>query len=72
VPETDVSDRQLLPSEKPLAIQRRRLEQAGYTEADNIAELGMEDLSMLCRFIYQTPVLPTMDPVRFLDTTGHS
>ncbi|KAL7424524.1 cysteinyl-tRNA synthetase [Cryptotrichosporon argae] len=55
-------DRQLLPSEKPLAIQARRLAQAGYTEAENIPELGKEDLSLLCKLIYMTPVLPVVGP----------
>lgn len=71
-------DRQLLPSERPLALQARRLLQAGYTEAEHIEELGKEDLSMLCRFIYQTPVLPVMNPeeessyesFEFIDLSG--
>lgn len=71
-------DRQLLPSERPLALQARRLLQAGYTEAEHIEELGKEDLSMLCRFIFQTPVLPVMNPeeessyesFEFIDLSG--
>nr|XP_031860394.1 uncharacterized protein CI109_004284 [Kwoniella shandongensis]KAA5527466.1 hypothetical protein CI109_004284 [Kwoniella shandongensis] len=55
-------DRMLLPSEKPAAIQHRRLLQAGYTDAEHIEDLGKDDLAILCRFIYQTPVLPIMDP----------
>ncbi|WVN89993.1 uncharacterized protein L203_105224 [Cryptococcus depauperatus CBS 7841] len=55
-------DRMLLPSEKPLVIQHRRLLQVGYTEADHLDALGKNDLALLCRFIYQTPILPTMDP----------
>lgn len=57
-------DRQLLPSEKPAAIQFRRLKQAGYSEAhDKLEELGKQNLTMLCRFIYQPPVLPVIDAV---------
>lgn len=55
-------DRQLLPSEKPVAIQLRRLLQAGYSDADRIEEKGRENLAMLCRFIFQVPYLPTLDP----------
>jgi adenylate cyclase len=57
-------DRQLLPSEKPLAIQDRRLRQAGYTDLERLEELGKEDLFILCKFIHQTPNLPVMNPVR--------
>lgn len=39
-------------NEKPLAIQKRLLEQAGYSESDRIDDLGMEDHSYLCRFTF--------------------
>ncbi|WWC95139.1 hypothetical protein V866_001993 [Kwoniella sp. B9012] len=55
-------DRLLLPSEKPIAIQHRRLLQAGYTEAEHPEEIGKDDMAILCRFIYQTPALPIMNP----------
>lgn len=55
-------DRMLLPSEKPLTIQHRRLLQLGHTEADHLDELGKNDMAVLCRFIYQAPILPIMDP----------
>ncbi|KAJ9123206.1 hypothetical protein QFC22_001399 [Naganishia vaughanmartiniae] len=55
-------ERLLLPSEKPLAIQLRRILQAGYTDADKITGMGRENLAMLCRFVYQPPVLPKIDP----------
>ncbi|WRT69993.1 uncharacterized protein IL334_006986 [Kwoniella shivajii] len=55
-------DRLLLPSEKPLAIQHRRLLQAGFTEAEHPEEIGKDDVAILCRFIYQTPALPIMNP----------
>ncbi|KAB8345871.1 hypothetical protein FH972_022926 [Carpinus fangiana] len=44
------TSRQLEPGERPIAIQRKLLEQAGYNEADRIEELGREDHSYLCRF----------------------
>lgn len=53
----------LLSSERPLNIQHRRILQAGFTEAEHPEELGKEDLATLCKFIYQTPALPVMDPV---------
>jgi adenylate cyclase len=43
--------------------------QAGYNETDNLEELGRENFAMLCRFIYQPPVLPVIDPVRSLGRT---
>lgn len=42
--------RQLEPGERPVLIQKRLLEQAGYNQSDNIEELGKEDHSYLCRF----------------------
>lgn len=71
-------DRLMLPNERPLTLQARRLQQAGYTEAEHIEEIGKEDLSMLCRFIYQTPVLPVINPeeessyesFEFIDLSG--
>ena len=44
--------RQLAPGERPIAIQRRLLEQAGYEESDHIEEIGREDNSYLCRFTF--------------------
>lgn len=44
--------RQLAPSERPVAIQKRLLEQAGYTSKDRIEEIGREDNSYLCRFTF--------------------
>lgn len=37
--------------ERPVVIQKRLLEQAGYEEKDNIEDLGREDQSYLCRFL---------------------
>lgn len=56
-------DRALALSEKPLAIQTRRLQQAGHSDDEPLHIIGKEDLGILCKFIYQTPVLPVMDPV---------
>lgn len=42
--------RQLQAGERPIAIQKKLLVQAGYTEADRIEEVGREDNSYLCRF----------------------
>ncbi|KAL4929841.1 adenylate cyclase acyA [Aspergillus undulatus] len=50
----DVS-RQLDPSERPILMQKRLLEQIGYTQKDRIEELGREDHSYILRFTF----LPT-------------
>lgn len=44
--------RQLAPGERPIAIQKRLLEQAGYHNTDRIEEIGREDNSYLCRFTF--------------------
>ena len=44
--------RQLALGERPLAIQKRLLEQAGYLSNDRIEEIGREDNSYLCRFTF--------------------
>ncbi|KAL9057774.1 MAG: hypothetical protein Q9162_002115 [Coniocarpon cinnabarinum] len=46
------TSRQLDPGERPLLIQMRLLEQAGYDETDHIEEIGRDDNSYLCRFTY--------------------
>lgn len=53
-----VLDRPLDAREKPALIQRRRLIQAGYEAIDGLDELGKEDMSMLCKFIFRLPQLP--------------
>jgi adenylate cyclase len=45
----------LKPGERPFLIQKRLLEQAGYTEGDRLDEIGREDNSYLCQFSF----LPT-------------
>ena len=44
--------RQLAPGERPIVIQKRLLEQAGYGDTDRIEEIGREDNSYLCRFTF--------------------
>lgn len=41
--------------ERPILMQKRLLEQAGYQQSDRIADIGREDNSYLCRFTF----LPT-------------
>ena len=43
----------LQPQERPLQIQKRLLEQAGYTQHDHLEEIGREDHSYLCRFTFR-------------------
>jgi len=47
--------RQLELGERPILMQKRLLEQVGYTAADKIEDIGREDHSYLCRFTF----LPT-------------
>ena len=44
--------RQLAPGERPIAIQKKLLEQAGYRSSDRIEEIGREDNSYLVRFTF--------------------
>lgn len=46
------TSRQLEANERPLVIQKRLLEQAGYNDSDRIADVGREDNSYLCRFTF--------------------
>lgn len=46
------TSRQLDSQERPLLIQKRLLEQAGYSDADRLEEVGREDNSYLCRFTF--------------------
>ncbi|KAG9206444.1 cysteinyl-tRNA synthetase [Epicoccum nigrum] len=46
------TSRQLESNERPLLIQKRLLEQAGYAEADRLEDVGREDNSYLCRFTF--------------------
>ncbi|KAI1181871.1 protein phosphatase 2C [Nemania serpens] len=42
----------LLPAERPLLIQKRLLQQAGYEEKDRLEDIGREDNGYLCRFLF--------------------
>ena len=44
--------RQLALGERPIAIQKKLLEQAGYLASDHLEEIGREDNSYLCRFTF--------------------
>ena len=44
--------KQLASGERPVAIQKRLFEQAGYQSNDRIEEIGREDNSYLCRFTF--------------------
>jgi len=44
--------RQLEQTERPIAMQKKLLLQAGYEEKDHIEEVGREDNSYLCRFTF--------------------
>ncbi|EOD44086.1 putative adenylate cyclase protein [Neofusicoccum parvum UCRNP2] len=46
------TSRQLEPNERPLVIQKRLLEQAGYSDSDRLEDVGREDNSYLCRFTF--------------------
>ncbi|KAK4129277.1 adenylate cyclase-like protein [Parathielavia appendiculata] len=44
--------RVLTPVERPLLIQKRLLQQVGYEDRDRIEDIGREDNSYLCRFMF--------------------
>ncbi|KEY65168.1 hypothetical protein S7711_08278 [Stachybotrys chartarum IBT 7711] len=44
--------RVLTPAERPLLMQKRLLQQIGYEEKDRIEDLGREDNSYICRFMF--------------------
>ncbi|PWN22397.1 hypothetical protein BCV69DRAFT_245961 [Microstroma glucosiphilum] len=62
------SERPLGESEKPALLQRRRMEQAGYTEADGLETLGREDHSYLLKFVYRPDSVPNFDSESFGNT----
>lgn len=47
------AERKLGPNEKPVLLQKRKFEQAGYTELDKLEELGREDNSYLSKLVYK-------------------
>lgn len=44
-------------TERPAAITRRRLEQAGYDQLDSIDYLAAEDMTFLLKFVYKSQLL---------------
>lgn len=49
--------------EKPFLLQLNLLEEAGYTDQDRLEEIGREDNSYLCRFIFTTFSMPSFSLV---------
>lgn len=62
------SERPLGEFEKPAMLQRRRLEQAGYTEDDSLDQLGREDLSFLLKFVYRPDRVTNFESYSFGNT----
>ncbi|KAH8814956.1 adenylate cyclase [Xylogone sp. PMI_703] len=70
--------------ERPVVIQKRLLEQAGYEEKDRIEDVGREDNSYLCRFSFvparqsgyaavsQDPGLSRMQKYSHVDLSGRN
>lgn len=56
--------------EKPFVLQLRLLEEAGYTDQDRLEEIGREDNSYLCRFIFTTFSMPSFSLVS-VPESGH-
>ncbi|CAG8525958.1 3888_t:CDS:10 [Paraglomus occultum] len=54
-------ERVLTPQERPLQLQKRLLEQAGYTEVDRLEDLGREDNSYLVRFTFKETIIPRFE-----------
>jgi adenylate cyclase len=53
-PSYESTERELGGNERPLAIFRRRLEQAGYEDRDDLDSLGREDFRHLVTFVYKS------------------
>ncbi|OJA16312.1 hypothetical protein AZE42_03367 [Rhizopogon vesiculosus] len=71
-------ERVLALTERPAAIVIRRLQQAGYDQADSLAFLGAEDMTFLMKFVYKSQLLGsaaeelTIDEFKMIDLTGCS
>ncbi|KIJ18515.1 hypothetical protein PAXINDRAFT_70600 [Paxillus involutus ATCC 200175] len=71
-------ERMLAPTERPAAITRRRLEQAGYDQADSLDYLAAEDMTFLLKFVYKSQLLGpvaedlNIDNFEYVDLTGCS
>lgn len=57
----------LAPTERPAAITRRRLEQAGYDQVDSLDYLAAEDMTFLLKFVYKSQLLgPAVCPITLI------
>ncbi|KAJ8583132.1 L domain-like protein, partial [Rhizopogon salebrosus TDB-379] len=71
-------ERVLAPTEMSAAIVIRRLQQAGYDQADSLAFLGAEDMTFLMKFVYKSQLLGpaaeelTFDEFEIIGLTGCS
>ncbi|KAF9227119.1 hypothetical protein BS17DRAFT_727058 [Gyrodon lividus] len=71
-------ERVLAPTERPAAITRRRLEQAGYDQADSLDYLAAEDMTFLLKFVYKSQLLGpaaedlNLDNCEYVELTGCS
>ncbi|KAI6121838.1 hypothetical protein F5141DRAFT_538234 [Pisolithus sp. B1] len=68
-------ERVLAPTERPAAITRRRLEQAGYDQADSLDYIAAEDMTFLLKFVYKSQLLGASEDLQFnefeyVDLTG--
>ncbi|KAF8134396.1 hypothetical protein EV363DRAFT_1561931 [Boletus edulis] len=69
-------ERVLAPTERPAAITRRRLEQAGYDQVDSLDYLAAEDMTFLLKFVYKSQLLGpatedlNIDNFGYVDLTG--
>ncbi|OZJ04056.1 hypothetical protein BZG36_03569 [Bifiguratus adelaidae] len=62
------TERALMPTERPLLMQKTLLEQMGYTDLDRLEDLGREDNSYLVRFTFRPAAartVPTEEEVDF-------
>ncbi|CAG8480701.1 9919_t:CDS:2 [Scutellospora calospora] len=64
-------ERVLKSHERPLQLQKRWLEQAGYTVHDNLEDLGREDNSYLVRFTFRETTVPRFEEEGNLSTFQH-
>ncbi|KAI6021551.1 hypothetical protein BKA83DRAFT_4283648 [Pisolithus microcarpus] len=60
-------ERVLAPTERPAAITRRRLEQAGYDQADSLDYIAAEDMTFLLKFVYKSQLLGPPEDLQFND-----
>ncbi|GAA6006965.1 hypothetical protein JCM11491_001457 [Sporobolomyces phaffii] len=73
-------ERKVAPNEKPVLLQKRKFEQAGYTELDKLEELGREDNSYLSKLVYKATYVSMTageedvagDNLEFVDLSGRN